>query len=119
MDAHLFTERGYLSRIEGDYLDVTGVRSVLDLIRSVSAAVGVSVGAWERNGVFPLLRLAPQWEIFLEYACSGPATARIAIADLSGDPIERGHLALRIRHAMDGVAGWRLSHTSDSDLAYE
>jgi hypothetical protein len=112
------TERSSPPALDGDYLDVTGVHSLLDIIRSVSAAVGVSVTAWERGGVFPLLRLASRWEIFLDYACSGPATARVAIADLTGDAVERGHLAVRIHQAMSDVSDWRLSHTSDSQLAY-
>lgn len=83
------------------------------LIDALNAALGLPELSWRHRGL--AMRRPRTVEVFLDYDCGGPDTARLAVEVADGDSAAGHHLAWLIHHAWSTRTDWIVDWSSRPD----
>lgn len=98
---------------ESEYVNPRGAVRSETIIDALTAVLGLPESSWRHGGLaMPRLRSV---EVFLDYDCDGPDTARLAIEVADGDSAAGHHLAWLIHHAWSTRTDWIVDWSSRPD----
>jgi len=99
--------------VNGDYIEVTGVESETEILRTLGHLLGSATTA-QSEDPFPTITIDTRTVVFVDFEAAGARTAHLAIGDLDNNDQERRAAARNIYDTLSIATTWSLRWTSDT-----